>query len=727
MRVTDRTRAMPGPDLADRKRSTLDFLQLLARAARQFRTYPPTSSLCTDAVEACHRAFLALRIDEPIAVRVTSQHLVLDDEPVEGDSAIEQELQRPLHGSRVGSIEFDRGVSARDWTQFCAVVAAARRGARETQTFAERLMDAGVRTIVPRMTPRPEVLSFPNTPDATARLVAFERTRQAAATPGAPAQYLYPPDKGWVRLDPSADDASISLVDLTLLVGEPGRLASILSRLVDDAVGDTIDEADGREPLRDRYDDVVTLIGAIEPHLGRTLMAKLARAVLDLDADRRRALLKKSILPHLLDGRAGGDAVLAEFPDVDLADALGLLFDLEMASPQLLPLALDRLQLAPDRRARLMPLVDGVVGAGVGGARSTPRDRWSAAGFDERAKQLVQVNADVPRQFAEFAAFDLSIDEATRAALADAKAAIDRTEALDVWLGSVVGLVRLEPSPVVVAALLDRAVSVLQGFVRDERWADATRWLARIADVGAGVEAARPEVAAAVQSALGRFCDRHMLLHMANLSGTDAGRTYMPLLFAALGPSIVSPWLAALASPTDRGAAMRLRSAVCQCAVAVAPAIAEQLPGLRADVAVVAVNVLGFAGTGHEAAIAARIAGADEALDREALRALARIASPRAASLIAAHVERGGRTQAAAEEALWRLPAPLARTHARDLLCRREFIARWPQAAARLLERIAHGSAGGELEPVLETLAPLRFRFWNPAVARVGAKARGLM
>src|SRR5215472_10156496 len=313
-------------ELADRRRSTIDFLQLLARATRQFRTYPSTSSLCTDAVETCHRAFLALGIDGPIALRVTSQHLLLDDEPIERDSVIEAELRHTLHGSRIGSIEFDRAVSSRDWTQFCALVAAARRSAPEATTFAERLMDAGVTTIVPRMTPRPEVLSFPDTPDATGRLIAFERTRQAAATPGAPSQYLYPPDKGWVRLDPSVEDASISLTDLTLLAGDPRRLAEILARLVDDA----IDAGDSREPLRDRYDDVVTLIGAIEPHLGRTLMAKLARAVLDLDVDRRRALLKRSILPHLLDGRADGDAVLSEFPDVELADALGLLFDLEM-------------------------------------------------------------------------------------------------------------------------------------------------------------------------------------------------------------------------------------------------------------------------------------------------------------------------------------------------------------------------------------------------------------
>jgi hypothetical protein len=156
------------------------------------------------------------------------------------------------------------------------------------------------------------------------------------------------------------------------------------------------------------------------------------------------------------------------------------------------------------------------------------------------------------------------------------------------------------------------------------------------------------------------------------------------------------------------------------------PAIAARLADLRPDVAGAAIGVLGFAGAGHEDAIASRIGDADESLDREALRALARIATPKAATLIASKIEAGGRVQPVAEEALWRLPVSLALTRARDLLGRRDFVARCPQSAARLLERAAHGGDSA-LEPILETLAPLRFHFWNPAVARVGARARNLM
>jgi hypothetical protein len=42
-----------------------------------------------------------------------------------------------------------------------------------------------------------------------------------------------------------------------------------------------------------------------------------------------------------------------------------------------------------------------------------------------------------------------------------------------------------------------------------------------------------------------------------------------------------------------------------------------------------------------------------------------------------------------------------------------------------LLERAVQSADDG-LDPVLEGLMSLRFHFWSPAVARVGAKAREL-
>ena len=68
-----------------------------------------------------------------------------------------------------------------------------------------------------------------------AALVDEQRARREAMfASGGPINHLYPPDKGWVRLDPSTRFASVSLVDLALLVDNPASLAAMLLRLTDD-------------------------------------------------------------------------------------------------------------------------------------------------------------------------------------------------------------------------------------------------------------------------------------------------------------------------------------------------------------------------------------------------------------------------------------------------------------------------------------------------------------
>ena len=715
----DQVAALPARALRADKQAILKFAQLLARAARQFRTYPATSPLCLEAIDACHAAFVAVGIDEPLSFRVTSRQLLLDDESDCTDPVIEHDLRQPLHARHVASIEFDRQASLRDWIQFCSLLAVAARSSREAPTLAESLLDAGVGAITPRMAPRPEVFHIGAPAPPLVRLVEGERKRRAAEPTSGPAHYLYPPDKGWVRLDLTCPETTISLVDLAVLVNAPDRLAAMLARLVDEAAG-----TDQAEPLRERYDDVVMLIGALEPRLGRILLSKLARTVLDMEPDRRCALLRRSILPHLLDGRIDGQAVLGEFPDVALAEALQLLLELETASPQLLQVALDRLGLSSERRTRMVPLIESSVAQN---ASPQARDRWAAAGLDQQAQKLINIDSAVAKDFREFAAYDLSIDDATVAELDVVRCTADASDPVDAFLGCAAALVRIEPNPAAAKLLLSRIVPLLQEFVRDERWPDATRWVARVGELADSLESSRPDVATVVHAALAEFCDRSTLLHLARNCGTETGRVYTTMIVAAVGPSMVPPWLSAVATPSDRAEAMRLRPILCECSRRVGASIAAQLPELRPDVAIVTLAVLGSAGAGYETAVAACVTDADAPMAREALRALARIASPKAAALIAWHIEHSAGSQAAAEEALWRLPAALALSKTRELLARREFVGRHPQAAGRLLERAAHCGDDAGLEAVLVALAPLRFHFWSPALARVGAKARDLM
>ncbi len=112
---------------------------------------------------------------------------------------------------------------------------------------------------------------------------------------------------------------------------------------------------------------------------------------------------------------------------------------------------------------------------------------------------------------------------------------------------------------------------------------------------------------------------------------------------------------------------------------------------------------------------------------REALRSLARIGTPRAAALVGAQVlANRDWVGKAAEETLWHFPKTESDRQIRDLLGRREFVVRQPQAAGRLLERAVQGGAAN-LAPILQTLVPLRYRFWSPALVRVARQARTLL
>jgi hypothetical protein len=53
-------------------------------------------------------------------------------------------------------------------------------------------------------------------------------------------------------------------------------------------------------------------------------------------------------------------------------------------------------------------------------------------------------------------------------------------------------------------------------------------------------------------------------------------------------------------------------------------------------------------------------------------------------------------------------------------------VAGQPLAAGRLLERAVQGGAA-DLTPILQTLVPLRYRFWSPAVVRVARQAKTLL
>ena len=189
-----------------------------------------------------------------------------------------------------------------------------------------------------------------------------------------------------------------------MLVDDPADIATMLVRLTDD----DLSGPDARQTALERkYSDVTRLFSALDPRLAQVMFGKLARAVLNLAPDRRNNLLQRTILPGLLDGDANGK-VLRDFPDMDLAESICLLLDLETAAPEVLSAALNRLDLTTDRRAALVPLIEERMRTGRRGAPSDVS--LGSSGVERHARELIRIDATRETDFSEFAAFDLSMD-----------------------------------------------------------------------------------------------------------------------------------------------------------------------------------------------------------------------------------------------------------------------------------------------------------------------------
>ena len=708
-------------------RAVEELLLLLARAVQQIHTYPPTSPLCISAIESCQRALAALENRDGLAFRVAPGEVIVDEVPTGRGTQVEQEVARRLHRASVAAVTIDRAVSMRELFRFVAdLVRCGDRRAGDT-TLQELLTEHGIDRITLRMAYRPEVLEVGAPREPVLEVVRRERARREELLTKGVVNYLYPPDKGWVRVDPSSTLTAVSLVDLAILTENPAVLAAMLLRLTDDASEAETPEA----ALEQKFSDVAMLFATLEPRLARQMFSRLARAVLVLDSERRQALLRRTVLPGLLDGRVDG-TILRDFPDVELADSLCLLLDLETAAPELLTTALARLDLPTERQAAVVPLLE---------ERLRERDALSAPDAGRRTtlakhvRELVRVEHGPGKSFAEFAAFDLSLDTKATATLAQICEAVTTTDVLAEQLACVWHLSRLEPNPEIVQRFVDRAFDLLSGLERGPRHAELALWLARYRELADGVRETRPDVADVIAGKLAGFCTPHRAAWIAEQYGRGTGgREFAAAVTEALGPAIVPPLVALLARKdardprhathaAGRAAIQLLTDHAVRLGPALVPFLDHQDPLVRRAL----VRVLGQAGPGYEQPIASQIRDGDEQTGREAMRSLARIGTAEAGALVAAEVERQrGWVGLAAEEALWHLPKAEAERQVRDLLGRREFVLRCPQAAARLLDRAAQLGATG-LAPLLVWIVPRRFWFWSPAVARVARKAHVLL
>ena len=253
-----------------------EILLLLARGVQQFHTYPTGSPICQQAVDACLKALVALESRDTLMFRVSPNALVVDETSVGAGTLIEQELARRLHQASIAQVTIERAVSPRELARFCADLVRCGERSAHGVPLTELLTEHGVKRIALRPAYRPEVLSVPVATEPVQELIDRERTRREDLfSAGGPVNHLYPPDKGWVRVDPSTPLGTVSLIDLTLLAENPAALAGMLVRLTD---GESADAEPAEDALSRKYSEVATLFGALDPRLARVMFAKLARA-----------------------------------------------------------------------------------------------------------------------------------------------------------------------------------------------------------------------------------------------------------------------------------------------------------------------------------------------------------------------------------------------------------------------------------------------------------------
>jgi hypothetical protein len=698
-----------------------EFLHLLARAVRQFHTYPPTSPLCADAVVASHKAFSALDRHDRLTLRVTPHDFVADERHIGAGTIVEHELVRRLHKARVASLDLDHAASPRDFTRLCTDILRGEDLAQTKTTFAELLAEHGVELIVPRMAHRPEVLDVGPRPEPVWDLIEHDRARRAAAAisspvpaaPSGPVQYLYPPEKGWVRLESGALSETISLVDLAILVDDPADIATMLLRLTDDdPVGSTGKEA-RKQALEQKFADVAMLFAALDGHLARVMFGKLAQAVLAIEPDRRKALLQRTILPGLLDGRAAG-AVLRDFPDPDLAESLCLLLELETAAPEVVTAALQRLDLPADRSQAVASLVDARLRAPAAAATDGEEEDAREHKIDRFARRLLRVDVAAQKDFTEFSAFDLSIDDHAAAAIADVGPTI----------------VRSDLNPALVEAFLRRAMMLLGDLERAERTSDLLAAARRYRELAEELKDTRPDVTDVIRSALSGFCSPARALKMMGLDARDGARPELSIpVVDAFGGSLAPALVALLDDPALQAKTRSLTTIACEHAEPLVPGLVLSLGDCGALARRAIVRACGYAGAGYEGIVSQQLTSRDEPTVREALRALARIGTARAAAIVGLEIQNGSAlARAAAEEALWHFPPAQTAAQLRDILHHKEFVVQNPLIVSRLIERAAQTKAGAldGLDSVLGEIEGLRFRFWKPGLVRVALKAREL-
>jgi hypothetical protein len=693
------------------------FLASLAKAVQRHRNYAPTNRLCVKATVACHQLLVGVP-DEQLLLRITPRAMLLPDNTPVGDAPLIQgELTRRLHRAAVGSLAISRNASQGDVARFCRALVDHDGRDGTVERLEDVLQHLGIDRVQVITVRRPAVLKVGSPTDLRLACVRDQQQWRDAdlATRGA-VGHLYPPNKGWVRLDPACTLGTVSLGDLALIVEDPIDLATMLVQLSDEQTA-----ADPEEAFEQQLEQITHLVRSLNPALVEPMFARLARALISLDATRRKHLLKTTLLPGLLDGRFDG-ALLRHLPDREMADALAVLADVHVSAPELIMFALDRLGLSTDRRDRIESLVLQSAAALNDDAETDAATPGRIGGY---ADGRIHVDHADRKSFGDLATYDVAVTAAAAAALEDIQQRIAASKSGSEQVRCVLNLLRLEANPETAERLVERAVSLLNDFQRSASWEEFAFWIGSYRRLSESVAADRPEIGAQVREMVTGYATPSLIQAVIELGTNENRREDAARVLEGLGSAAAAPLVEVLHQEPSRTRRRVLLAIMSLRARAIADGLVPHLNRPQWFVVRNLVYVLGHAGQGYEAAVNACATHQDQRVAREAFRALAQIGTSDALDHVMTALAGRRRIAPLALDALWRFPLTTARPAAKVFLARTDLVLKRPGVARQLLESLAE-SGGADLRAVVEPLMPLRRRVWNPGAMRLGLRAAAL-
>lgn len=633
--------------------------------------------------------------DETLVIDVTNEGLMTDGEELVCNRGPERALAIALRRTYVSTLEIRAGTPTSDFRQLCALLAYPDQLLDRVEELPEILSERGVTHIVAHMVSTHRTIDGGTVPSTLLDLLERQRDRRGQTRRGELVE------GGWIRLDPSVPLDRVTLEDLPLLLRDAPSLGLALHRMA----GRKNEELSAGQALLAYYGEITRLYDACDASVSETLFRRLADVVRQLPDEARLGLMKREVLPDLVDGRRSG-TILRHFAEEEVADSLWLLLDLGVGGIEMLTAGLANLDLPEEnlagvvdrvtRRLRDEEAADDEWAEWISRAAAT-RD-WS--GEPDRVAAPVagrlRMKSDTDGDFLTLRSFDLSVDAETAALLDGVVERIAAGDPTSIMLQSCADILRLGADPSVAHSVMRRSRGLFFDLESRGDIGALADWLARFARVARGHDAHDGEIAAIIRDVLDQYVTPEFIHRVAALPPDGEAEPPLVTIICEMGETGVGALIDSLATESDRAARSRLLTALQPRASDIAADLVDYLSHPKWYVVRNVLMLLGHAGPGWEDDVAGAIEHGHPRVIREALLGLSRIGTRAALR----HTERALRhdsdaVRSQAGEAVFRFDPTLSHSVVQEALHDRQLARLHPGLLHRLLVAADKRDLGG--------------------------------